>query len=129
GDLHLRRAGEDEQESRVARGVRLEVFEQRVASLVAIDAPQIKEVVAVNAERFHQLSRWRRRRLGIEAGADDGGRLESVMRARRDERFFFGREEEVAGGTAEELAQHLEIDRRILFGRRQQNRAVADERQ
>ena len=47
---------------------------------------------------------------------------------RFDQRRFLRREEDVAGRGAEEVLQHVEIERAIVLGRGHQHGAVGDER-
>ena len=95
-----------------------------MASLVPIHAPQIQHIPSAKPQRPQQRGvrrGWRR----VEAHADDGRRLERRGRARLHERGFLRCQEEVPGGQPEEVLQHVEVERAILFGRGHQHGAIA----
>ncbi len=139
-NAHLGRPGEDQRDVCEARSlepgarslrsfdVLLEVVEQRVAALVAIDAAEIEHVAIGQRQRAQHAGvgrGWRQ----VETHADDRRRLERRGRRGLHERGFLRRQEEVPGGQAEEVLQHVEVERSILLGRRHQHRAIGDQRQ
>jgi hypothetical protein len=127
-DLHLRRPGEHERRCVAVGSVRREVIEQRLASLVAIDAPEIEHVLPRDALAIERppIRRGRRR---FQADADRRGGLQRPAGTSADERFLFRSQEQVAGSRPKELGEDREANRRVFFGGRQQHRALLYERQ
>ena len=113
-----------------AVGVLLEVLEQRLAALVAIDATQIQHEVVAGCRARRARRARRRGRRGSSPMPIDRRRLQRPRpRARRDERFLFGREEQIARRRRKKSSEHVEIDRRDPPPRSAQHGAVGDERQ
>ena len=98
GNLQLRGTRQDERGIAAVLDVLLEVVEQRLAALVAIDAPQVQHILLGKAEAIERGPR-RRGRGRLEADADNRRWTELAPGTDRHERVFFRREEQEAGGT------------------------------
>src|SRR5262245_61151944 len=103
GNRERRRSGEDKCRGTAVLEEFLEVLEKRCGSLVPIDAAEIQDEFLWNPEMVEHLARRMEVAFRLQAHTDDARGPEDASRARRHERFFFRRQEEVTGGFREEL--------------------------
>ena len=101
-----------------------EIPEQGSATFVRIDSAEIEQ------ERFGRA--WSGivpRHHRIEAGADDAERRTRPVRTSGNQLGFLGCQKDVAARQREKRPQNGKSDERILFGRRNQHRALGHQGQ
>src|SRR5512132_30846 len=96
GNRQRRWSGEHERRLPAGFDVLLEIFDERGASLVAIDAPEIQDEIPRDAKSVEHIARRMRIALRLEADADHARGLQPSSSARRDERLLLRRQKEVA---------------------------------
>ena len=105
-----------------------EILQQRLASLVRLDAAEVQDERIRHAQCSEiRVDRGRRHRL--DPAPDDAGWRERTRRPALNELGFLGRQKHVTGGQREQTIDDVHPDERILFGCRNQDRAIGDERQ
>ena len=126
-DRHRRRAGHHQLHLPPLIGVAEEVADERLASFVRIDAPEVEDERIGEPEPVERREiRAARRRIQTAA---NHRRRPAGRRAHRHQRFLFRRQEQETPRQIEERAQRVDVDQRILLRRRHEHGAVRDQRQ